>query len=286
MPAAGADAGPPPSTTLAALAATHDVFLVDQFGTLHDGVRLYPQALAALRALRRAGRRVVLLSNSGKRAAANARRLERLGIPPDAYDRFVTSGEAAWQMLHDRRLPAAAGARRCLLLSRDGDRSAIDGLDLEPVADAADAELVIIAGSEGERLPLAHYRALLEQAAARRLPALCLNPDRTMLTALGPAFGAGRIAELYEALGGTVTWIGKPHREIYDTVLTALGEPERARVIGVGDSVEHDIAGARAAGCHAALVRAGIIAGADDEAIAAECRRYGAWPDAMLDAFA
>jgi HAD superfamily hydrolase (TIGR01459 family) len=251
---------------------------------LTDGVRLYPGALDALRALRAAGRRVALLSNSGRRASLNAERLAAMGIPADAYDLFMSSGEFAHHLLRERGL--AGTARRCLLLSRGGDASPLDGTGLAPVTDADAAELVVIAGSDGDERPLSDYEAWLAPAARRHLPAVCLNPDRTMLTARGLAPGAGRIAELYEALGGTVTWIGKPFQPIYDHVFSALGDPPRERAVALGDSVEHDIAGARAAGCAACLVRRGIIAGASDAAILAECARRGAWPDAVLDAFA
>jgi HAD superfamily hydrolase (TIGR01459 family) len=269
---------------LAELATRFAVFLIDQFGVLHDGVRLYPGALDALHALRTAGCRVALISNSGRRAIPNMERLAVMGIPPDAYDLFMSSGEMAFRLLST---PSWRGTgRHCLLLARHGETSAIAGLDLMPVTEPEEADIVVIAGSEGDERPLSHYETLLQPAADRRLPAVCLNPDRTILTARGLAYGAGRIAELYTALGGSVRYIGKPHREIYDAVLGEMGNPPRAQVVGLGDSVEHDIAGAKAAGCAAALVRKGIIAAATDPEIAAECDRVDAWPDVMLDALA
>lgn len=262
----------------------YDAFLVDQFGTLHDGVTPYPGAIEALRRMRQAGRAVVLLSNSGKPAAANARRLARIGFGADLYDVQLTSGETAMRLLAAAAIPAARGRRRCLLLERDGDGAMLAALGLEP-AGPADADLVVIAGSEGDRRPIEWYADLLAPPARRGVPALCLNPDRTMLTPAGLAFGAGQIAERYAALGGEVTWIGKPHRPIYDMALALIGNPVPARVAAIGDSLEHDIAGARAAGCAAWLVRNGIIAGWDDAAIAAECIRRGTAPDGMLAAF-
>ncbi len=268
-----------------ALLAAHDVFFVDQFGTLHNGTRPYPGAAAALRRLRAAGGRVVLLSNSGKRAAINTQRLMRLDIMPDAYDVMLTSGEVAFRMLAAGQIAAARGVSRCLLLERDGDGSLLDGLNLTAVsADAA--QLLIIAGSEGDRRTLAWYRDLLAPLARRAVPALCINPDRTMLTPNGLAFGAARIGETYAALGGDVTWIGKPYPAIYDAARAALGNPAPARAAGIGDSIEHDIVGARRAGCGAWLVRTGIIDGWDDAAIAAECSRYGVTPDGVLERFA
>jgi HAD superfamily hydrolase (TIGR01459 family) len=268
-----------------ALIADHDAFLVDQFGTVHDGTAPYPGAIAALRRLRAAGRRVALLSNSGQRNEISERRLRKIGIPQDSYDFSITSGEVTWQLLSAGRIALARGARRCLLLEHSPGGLPLASLGMTLVQRAEEAELVVIAGSRADVVPLAAYAAMLAPAARAGVPALCINPDRTMLTPSGFAPGAGQIGELYQQLGGVVGWIGKPHAAIYEVALAQLGEPARARVAGIGDSVEHDIAGAGGVGCRAWLVRAGIIAGADDAAIAAECARCGAEPDGVLEAF-
>ncbi len=270
---------------VAPLLDRYDAFLIDQFGTLHDGVALYPGAADALALLRAAGKRVALLSNSGRRAAPNAARLSQLGIPPTAYDLFLTSGEVAANLLARGEIAAARGARTCLLLERHGDGALLQGLGLT-ATHAGRPDLVIIAGSDGDLRTMGWYAELLAPLARRGVPAVCLNPDRIMLTPTGPAFGAGQIAETYAALGGTVSWIGKPHPAIYHAALAAIGNPDPSRVACIGDSVEHDIAGARGAGCGAWLLRAGIIAGWDDAAIDAECARVGAVPDGMLSALA
>lgn len=266
---------------IAGLAAGHDLFLVDQFGTLHDGQRLYAGAVEALRRLRQAGRQVVLLSNSGKRAAANARRLAGMGLSPENYDLLLTSGEVAWRMLQDGALPLLRDARTCLVVARDNDSSAIEGSHLRITADAGEADVVLIAGSEGDAHPLGYYEELFAPALRRQVPALCINPDLTMLTGTGPAFGAGRIAEAYQDLGGTVAWIGKPYPEIYERTLETMMPSSRARVIGIGDSPLHDVAGAHAAGCRAALVRSGLSAGLDATALMGPQR-----PDVLIERFA
>jgi HAD superfamily hydrolase (TIGR01459 family) len=267
------------------LIGRYDVFLVDQFGTLRDETRVYPGAVEALLRLRASGARVVILSNSGRRAAVNAARMLDYGIPGDAYDLLVTSGELGWRLLAEDRAPVGRGARRCLILERTGHGSLLHGLRIAPVADGARADLVIIAGSDGDRRPLEFYASLLRPAASAGVPALCLNPDRTMLSPVGQVFGAGRIAELYQELGGTVAWIGKPYRDIYDFVLAALGDVDRARVAGVGDSIEHDVAGAQRAGLHGWLVRTGIAEGLDDAALRVEAARVEAQPDGVLERF-
>lgn len=270
---------------LSALQGQADAFLVDQFGTLHDGMNAYPGAVEALLTLRRAGKRIAILSNSGKRNAANEARFARLGFPRESYDVFLSSGEAAWRLLAGNRPPALRNARTCLLLSRDKDVSALEGLDLVRVTRAEQADLVLIAGSETDRRPLADYVEILRPAAQRGVPCVCTNPDRTMLVEGGLRSGAGQIAELYASLGGSVIWFGKPHRPIYDMVLGMLGSPPRHRVFGVGDSVEHDVAGAAASGCCSALVLTGIAEGLDKAALSAEAELRKAWPSVVLRRF-
>src|SRR3546814_4909191 len=76
---------------LATLASRYDAFLLDQFGVLHDGSTVYPGVVACLEALQAAGKRTIILSNSGTLRAASMERLARLGIPPALYEDFVPS---------------------------------------------------------------------------------------------------------------------------------------------------------------------------------------------------
>lgn len=252
---------------IAALVERYQVFLLDQFGVLHDGTNPYPGAVEALSALKRAGRTIVLVSNSGRRARPNEARLLKLGFEPGSWDQFVSSGEIAWRSFHEM---AVSGTLRpntkCLLISREGDRSAIEGLPFALTGDGDDAELVLIAASEGDRYDIEHYRRLFAPAAMRQVPCFCTNPDRIMLTAVGPRFGAGQLADLYESLGGSVTRIGKPYAPIFDAALALAGNPDRSTVVCVGDSVEHDIAGGIGAGVATALVLSGILADTPDPA--------------------
>ena len=112
---------------------------------------------------------------------------------------------------------------------------------------------MLIAGREDDTRSLAYYEALFEAALRRAVPALCINPDLFMLTETGTAFGVGRIAQAYREWGGTITWVGKPYPDIYEQALRAIAPSSQGRVIGVGDSPAHDIAGAHAADCRAAL---------------------------------
>jgi HAD superfamily hydrolase (TIGR01459 family) len=269
-----------------------DAFLLDQFGTLHDGAALYRGVADGMATLRAAGKRLIIISNSGKRSAPNIARLSRIGLPPASYDGFLSSGEVAWQFLARSSHLALKGARRCLVLSRGGEAEALDGLDLEQTEDASTADLVLLLGSEADRIGLDAYRDRLAPAARRGILCLCGNPDRVMvLSDGGLAPAAGRIGELYSEMGGPVLWIGKPGAAIYDAAFAMLqpmlgGVVDRQRVWAVGDSIEHDVAGAVAQGCRSVLVLTGIMANAGAETLAAEVARWEVAPDAIMPAFA
>lgn len=264
----------------------HEVFFVDQFGVLHDGHEPYPGAVDALARLKAAGRRVVILSNSGRTGGYNAARLEELGFPAGLYDRVVTSGDVAFAWLAAPGAPVAPGpATRCLTISGVGDRNLASALAFSEAETGADADFVVIAGSRGDVVPLSTYRDLLEPAARRGVPALCTNPDMVMLTRGGTSFAAGRIAALYAELGGPVSYVGKPYPDMYAFAARAAAVEDPATVVCVGDSIEHDIVGAKRFGAAAVLVRTGVLAGLDDAGVAAEARRHGVAPDLVLPRF-
>lgn len=271
--------------TLSALAAAHDAFLVDQFGVLLDGSGAYPYAPRALSRLAATGKPVILLSNSGKRAEANAARLLALGFARESFRLVLSSGEAAWRALGGRIGAGLARGAKVWLHARDGGEDQIAGLDLVPVASPEAADLLLLAGSRGDVMGLAEYEALLRPAAKRGVPMLCTNPDLEMLTPAGLRFGAGRIAEGYAAMGGAVEWIGKPHPLIYAEAAALLPGIPAARILCIGDSPAHDVAGGQAAGHATALVRTGLYAGLSDAALADLCQTAGARPDYLLPRF-
>ena len=270
--------------SLSELVDLYDDFLIDQFGVLRDGKGAYPGAPEALKKLKAKDKRIIILSNSGKRAAENDRRLAKIGFDRESWNMFLTSGEVAFHLIQSGKI-GPKGASKVLLISRDGDQSAIDGLGFTVVHTSDAADVILITASEGDRYPLEHYSAMLAAGAKRNLPCLCTNPDMIMLTADGTAYGAGVIAELYEELGGKVTYIGKPHPDMYSTALSLLGDVRKSRTVCIGDSIEHDIAGAKAAGLASVLVTTGILEHMSDAERNALYVEHNATPDYILPHF-
>ena len=269
------------------IASSFRAVFFDQYGVLHDGRRPYPGARDALAALKGRGVKTVVLSNSGRAGEANARRMATLGLGPELYDFLLTSGDVARRLLKSGPLAARLHPKaRAFVVSSDGRDEFSPELGLTPACASGEADLVIVAGSQADRIPLDVYRELLAPAAERRAPCVCVNPDRLMLTAAGAAPGAGRIAEIYQELGGEVTWIGKPFPEIYRAAAELAGAEDPRDILCVGDSVEHDIAGANGFGAFAALVRTGILARLSRQELAAEIGQRRAVPDYVIQSLA
>jgi len=254
-----------------------DLFLIDQFGVLHNGVEPYPGAVDTLEKLKSKNKQVVIISNSGKRANVNVSRLANFGFKTSLFDNVVTSGEVAFHRLASRLHDTSI--KSCFLIARDNDVSAIERLDLILEKDASSADLIIIGGSEAEQYSEDDYRDQLRDAAKRNIPCICTNPDKKMLTKTGLQFGAGRIAEIYEALGGAVEWIGKPHPAIYRHILSLHNDYDTQRVLCIGDSTEHDIAGGKNVNLKTLLVMTGINAGITNDEVQKQFKKYKVTPD-------
>ncbi|MCP1849676.1 MULTISPECIES: TIGR01459 family HAD-type hydrolase [unclassified Bradyrhizobium] len=249
------------ATAIAGLHAIVDRFdhvLLDQWGTLHEGLAVFPAALECVARLREAGKRILVLSNSGKRAGSNQRRLATLGLPPDAYDGVLSSGEVTWRGLHAReQAPFAELGRACFLISRDGDRSIVDDTDLVVVSNMREADFILLGGLDDDAAEPERWREPLTTAAARQLPMLCANPDLVMFGVAGLIPAPGALAAFYHSLGGTVLFVGKPHPPMFAAALDQLGRPPPDRILVIGDSLDHDIAGGRTAGMLTLLIGSG-----------------------------
>ena len=273
---------------VADLADHYEGFLLDQWGVIHDGRQPLPEAVTALTELKRRNKRLVVLSNSGRRAALNRRRLAEMGLDVAMFDAVVTSGEAAWSLLRHRTQPGWRDlGRRCVLFTIGGDLTVLDELGIEVVEQPEDADFLFNTGLEIPPRTLDDYHAVLVRAMARHLPMVCSNPDR-----VAPSHGKlitapGTVAAMYEQMGGSVLYVGKPHAPIYGACLDALEGLRPSEIVAVGDSVEHDVRGANGMEIDCCFVTGGIHADefpadatqAEREARLADlCQRFGARP--------
>lgn len=277
------------------MAGEFDGFILDLWGLVHDGANAYPQSADTFRALKAAGKKTLLLSNAPRRAYALVEAMTRMGIPRDLYGEVLSSGEATREALITRRDPFfAALGRRVYHLGPARDRSIFDDTELEIVAAVSDADFVLNTGPDGLDDVVDDYAGVLAEAAAKKLPMVCANPDLLVIREGKQVVCAGAIAKRFEALGGRVTYRGKPDPAVYELAVAKLGVDDRRRVAVVGDALETDIKGANAAGLpsiwctggiHAATLGVHYGAAADAEKATALAHRQGEIPSAFIPGF-
>jgi len=221
---------------------------------LHDGTTPYPDAIAAIETLAGNGARLCVLSNSGKRAGPNLARIADMGFRADAFEEVMTSGEALWRDIDAGRI----NATRFYAIERsEGDAADwAEGLTIDlGTLDQADA--VLLMGLPDGSV-LGDWDDTLGQIHALGLTVYCSNPDIASPRGGGQlVVSPGALAQAYAARGGDVVYYGKPHRPIFHSLEIAMGSN---RLLMVGDSLEHDIAGAHGAGWDSVLIQGGLYA--------------------------
>lgn len=244
---------------LAAVADRYDAFILDLWGCVHDGLKPYPGVPETLAAMRRSGKKVLMLSNVPRRVPPVKEMLARMGIGSELYDVVLSSGESAWRALKARTDAAHRALGRVgLHLGPDRDTTIFDEDAAVRTLDPAAADFILCTGPLEDYAPLEACEDLLATCRRRDLPMLCANPDLWVMRGDRRLVCAGLIAQRYAELGGHVIYHGKPHGPVYATALELLGGPPRGRVLCVGDGVLTDIAGANAAGLDCALIPGGI----------------------------
>ncbi|XP_010251388.1 PREDICTED: uncharacterized protein LOC104593327 [Nelumbo nucifera] len=279
-------------------------WFLDQFGVLHDGKQPYPGAISTLENLANLGAKMVIISNSSRRASTTIDKLKSLGFDSSLFLGAITSGELTHQYLQRRDNAWFAALGKSCIHMTWSDRGAIslEGLGLKVVENVEDADFVLAHGTEALGLPsgstipmkLEDLEKILERCAAKKIPMVVANPDYVTVEARALRVMPGTLAAKYEKLGGEVKWMGKPDKVIYKEAMTMAGV-DASDCIAVGDSLHHDIKGANIAGIHSAFITGGIHATelglsnfgevADSSFVQALASKYGAYPTYVLPAF-
>lgn len=236
-------------------------FIIDQYGVLHDGEKVYDGVIKCLEELQRRKKYVIILSNSGKRAQANIDRLKEMGLDESLYNTLITSGEVTWQGINNQSEGYFKNiGKKCVLISRGGDRSIVDGLDVEVVENPKEADFLIISGSDSPEKTLEDYEPLLKESARYKLKAICANPDSLGVMGGKSIMGPGTLAARYKDFGGIVEYVGKPHQMIFQQCIKLLQQQDiyPGQTVMIGDTMAHDILGGTLVNIDTCLVKTGL----------------------------
>lgn len=247
------------------VAGRYQVLYCDLWGCLHNGMTVFPAAVAALTAYRARGGAVVLLTNSPRPAAQVAEQLVELGAPKECYDLVVSSGDAAQEALahgmFGRRV-YHIGPERDLPFFADANGKPYD-VELVPLEEA---EGIVCTGLFDDRTETpADYRATILYGKTKGLKLLCANPDILVDVGAQRIYCAGAIAAAYTEAGGESFYFGKPYPPIYALarrkLYDLLGEDVASEeILCVGDGLLTDIAGAMGENLDSIFITGGLMA--------------------------
>lgn len=253
---------------------SYDGFIMDQWGVLHNGIQPYDGVIDVLNHLKQRKKQVVILSNSAKRSDDNVERLKKLGIKPAHYKAVVTAGEVTWQGIKEQKeAPFKGLGNKCYLICRGDDRTLLQGLNVEVVKDIEEAQFILITSFDSPAMKLEDLDPVFKRAVIKRLPAICANPDLITVYGHERAVGPGAVAKRYHELGGMAHLIGKPHRAIFRFAQQLFENVIPSRILVIGDSMQHDIAGAMGVDMDSAFITSGIHNNAFKPGMAPEQRR-------------
>lgn len=243
------------------IATQYDVLFCDLWGCVHNGQQPYPAAVAALQRFRQGGGRVVLMTNAPRPAQFVIAQLDRMGVPRDAWDIVVSSGDAA----QDAMLAGAVGHKVWAISPAKDDGFFTDIPDQWKGAPAIqrvpleEAEGIVCTGPFDEDTEQPEdYKARLMVAREKGLKLLCANPDIVVDMGERRIYCAGAIAEYYTQLGGESLYFGKPHPPIYDLARRKLDLGSETRILAIGDGINTDVLGGESEGIDSIFVTGGL----------------------------
>ena len=220
-------------------------FLIDLDGTVYQGDKLLPGASEAIERLRSMGVPLLFTTNTSRKSRRDViASLANLGLDVQEEEVFSAPVAAAEWL-------AGEGVKRVQLLVPESTHD-----DFGEFTITEDRPQVVLVGDLGSEFTFDRLnRAFRALRAGARLVAIHRN--RFWLPDSEPTLDAGPfVAALEYGAGVEATLVGKPSPAFFRTAADRIGStPERLAV--VGDDMESDVRGARAASLMAIQVRTG-----------------------------
>tara|TARA_Y100001970_G_scaffold292187_1_gene432356 strand:+ start:1021 stop:1905 length:885 start_codon:yes stop_codon:yes gene_type:complete len=228
----------------------YDVFILDQWGVMHDGKKGYPAAIECINKLIDEHKTLIIISNSSKRKASTIAKLNTLGFKSNDFIEVMTSGEMIWQSLFKTNYDEIKNLGKncfhiCDETNEEGKRY-VDGLEkFNFVKDIEKADFVL-GCTPFNKFKVIDFLPILEVAKKKNLLFICANPDFDTIEQNNQEniYCMGTIAEIYNNIGGRSFILGKPNINIYKEALKSLKKINKSKILAIGDSLYHDIRGA------------------------------------------
>ena len=210
----------------------YDTFFIDLWGVVHDGVKLYPDAIDVLNNLNKLNKRFVLISNAPRPSKSVEKYLLNLKMDKVFLKNIFTSGEAALTVLKKNLY-----GKKFYHMGPERDKDLIKDFEQNQTT-LGRCDFILCTGLfDGKEISMDYYKNLLQKY--KKIKMICTNPDLIVHRGSKSEYCAGSIALVFEKLGGKVVYFGKPYPEIYNFCIK-----KNETILAVGDNIRTDIKGA------------------------------------------
>ena len=225
----------------------YDLFFIDLWGVVHNGIELYENSLDVLDKLKAANKQFVLLTNAPRPNVTVIKFLKKLGLKK-YFENVYTSGEAA-----NKYLIKEHGKKNFFHIGPPKDYDLFKNIEKNNVLNIEDADYFLCTGLfEDQENDLDYYKKLLSNHTSKKM--ICTNPDLIVDRGEEREYCAGSVAKSFEEIKGEVIYFGKPHPPVYNLSTNIINK----KVLCIGDNLNTDIKGANIQNFDSLLITNGI----------------------------
>ena len=233
---------------LCSIVDNYQLFYVDLWGVVHNGVSLHKEAINALKEITKKGKEYILLTNAPRPNSVVKTFLKKMGMEEEIIDHVFTSGEASLSYLKKNLINKKffhVGPPRDIDLFKDFKELKSNQIE--------NSEYIICTGLfEEHEEDLKYYKELFEKNLKKKM--ICTNPDLIVDRGNKRELCAGSIAIIFEKMGGEVVYFGKPYPEVYNQSI----DNKDKKVLSIGDNLNTDIKGANLLNYDSLIISNGI----------------------------
>ena len=230
------------------IADNYDLFYIDLWGVIHNGINLHEQAIAVLKELLKKKKNIVLLTNAPRLNKTVQNFLENMGMDKLIREHVFTSGEAALNYLKKSFL-----SKKFYHIGPPKDFDLFYSFKKNMCQDIIDCEYLLCTGLfDDHDKDLTYYKTLLEKQINKKM--ICTNPDLIVDRGEVRELCAGSVAMVFEKIGGEVVYFGKPYPEVYNQST----DNNNKKILAIGDNLNTDIRGANLLNYDSLLISNGI----------------------------
>ena len=233
---------------LSSIVDQFDLFFIDIWGVVHNGIKLYPDAIKVLERLNDKNKDYVLLTNAPRPNSTVINFLKKMGLAKLHCEKVYTSGEAALRFLNEKSKQS-----KFFHIGPPRDFDLFFSFKENKVKNINDSEFLLCTGLFDEHFEdLNYYKNLLKNK--KQLEMICTNPDLVVDRGDKREYCAGTIAKIFEEEGGKVEYFGKPYPLVYN-LSTKI---KNKKILCIGDNLNTDIKGANLQNFSSLFISSGI----------------------------